>query len=194
MAGLAHECPDTNRLSFERTAGPSLQTPFGTAWPHKSLPSPEWPITGLPAPPKQPLTNIGASLGRVMRGSGPAQINGPGGRRIARRAPKKPADRSLTPHWTAHDARRRAPLSRDTDPRLDPTSERTAVSQCGAGRAEPAMLRHRRPTGGRTDPGGRPIPPYGKGLELEMPRVSSGSIFSLATEQTWCHPSPKSNT
>ena len=62
VTGLAHECPDTHRLSFERTAGPSLPNTFGTAWPHKSLPSPEWPITGLPAPPKQPLTNIGASI------------------------------------------------------------------------------------------------------------------------------------
>jgi cytidine deaminase len=56
VAGLAHECPDTDRLSFERTAGPPLPNTLGTAWPHKSSPSPEWPITGLPAPPKQPLT------------------------------------------------------------------------------------------------------------------------------------------
>ena len=57
VAGLAHECPDTDRLSFERTAGPSLPNTLGTAWPHKSSPSPEWPITGLPAPPKHTLDN-----------------------------------------------------------------------------------------------------------------------------------------
>jgi len=39
VTGLAHECPDTDRLSFERTAGPSLPNTFGTAWPHKSSPS-----------------------------------------------------------------------------------------------------------------------------------------------------------
>ena len=55
VAGLAHECPDTNRLSFERTAGPPLQH-VRHAWLHKSLPSPEWPITGLPAPPNNTLT------------------------------------------------------------------------------------------------------------------------------------------
>ena len=53
--GPGPRMPDTSRLSFERTAGPSLPNTFGTAWPHKSLPSPEWPITGLPAPPKPTL-------------------------------------------------------------------------------------------------------------------------------------------
>ena len=33
------------------------RTTLGTAWPHKSLPSPEWPITGLPAPPTTTLDN-----------------------------------------------------------------------------------------------------------------------------------------
>jgi len=56
VTGLAHELPDTNRLSCERTAGPSLPNTLGTAWPDKSSPSPEWPITGLPAPPETPLT------------------------------------------------------------------------------------------------------------------------------------------
>ena len=55
VTGLAHELPRHHRLSFERTAGPSLPNTFGTAWPHKSSPSPEWPITGLPAPPKPTL-------------------------------------------------------------------------------------------------------------------------------------------
>jgi hypothetical protein len=68
VTGLAHELPDTNRLSFERTAGPSLPNTFGTARPHKSLPSPEWPITALPAPPNRPLTNIGASIGTLALG------------------------------------------------------------------------------------------------------------------------------
>ena len=39
VTGLAHELPDTNRLSFERTAGPSLPNTLGTAWPDKSSPS-----------------------------------------------------------------------------------------------------------------------------------------------------------
>src|SRR5690349_7897555 len=41
---------------------PPAATPthFGTAWPNKSLPSTEWPITGVPAPPNRPLTDIAA--------------------------------------------------------------------------------------------------------------------------------------
>jgi hypothetical protein len=64
--GPGPRMPRRHRLSCERTAGPSLPNTFGTAWPHKSLPSPEWPLTGLPAPPKQPLTNVGASIRRDL--------------------------------------------------------------------------------------------------------------------------------
>jgi hypothetical protein len=46
VTGLARECPDINRLSFDRPAVPSPTS--RTAWPNKSVPS-EWPITGLPA-------------------------------------------------------------------------------------------------------------------------------------------------
>ncbi|MCU1395581.1 MAG: hypothetical protein JWM34_4009, partial [Ilumatobacteraceae bacterium] len=44
-------------------AVPSQHNTAGS-WPHKSLPSPEWPITGLPeTPATTTLTNIGASFG-----------------------------------------------------------------------------------------------------------------------------------
>src|SRR5579864_6636579 len=46
--------PTPTRLPFERTAGPPLPNTLGTAWPDKSMPSLEWPITGLPAPAEQP--------------------------------------------------------------------------------------------------------------------------------------------
>jgi hypothetical protein len=53
--GLAQDCPDT--------AGcPSIDLPSHhrhprrTAWPHKSVPSHEWPNTGLPASRRRPLT------------------------------------------------------------------------------------------------------------------------------------------
>ena len=58
-AGLAHEMPSTppgcpaNDLPARRST-----LARDTAWPDKSLPSPEWPITGLPAPsPKPTLDN-----------------------------------------------------------------------------------------------------------------------------------------
>ena len=54
VTGLAHELPDTLGLSFERHAVPSPPTTAGP-WPHKSLPSPEWPITGLPEHRHNPL-------------------------------------------------------------------------------------------------------------------------------------------
>ena len=63
VTGLAPELPDTLGLSFERHAVPSPHTTAGP-WPDKSLPSPEWPITGLPeTPATSTLTNIGASIG-----------------------------------------------------------------------------------------------------------------------------------
>src|SRR4029079_16286947 len=56
VTGLAQELPATFGLSFERHAVPSPPTTAGP-WPDKSLPSPEWPITGLPEPRQQPLDN-----------------------------------------------------------------------------------------------------------------------------------------
>jgi hypothetical protein len=56
VTGLAQELPDTFGLSFERHAAPPPHTTAGP-WPDKSLPSPEWPITGLPeTPATTPLT------------------------------------------------------------------------------------------------------------------------------------------
>jgi hypothetical protein len=55
MTGLAPELPDTRRgCPQNRHAVPSPHTIAGP-WPNKSLPSPEWPITGLPEHRQQPL-------------------------------------------------------------------------------------------------------------------------------------------
>ncbi len=56
VTGLAQELPDTFGLSFDRHAVPSPHTTAGP-WPDKSLPSPEWPITGLPETRQQHLDN-----------------------------------------------------------------------------------------------------------------------------------------
>src|SRR3982074_2015789 len=57
VTGLAQDLPDTLGLSFERHAVPSPHTHRRNTWPDKSLPSHEWPITGLPeTPATRPLT------------------------------------------------------------------------------------------------------------------------------------------
>jgi hypothetical protein len=56
-------------LSFERHAVPSPHTTAGP-WPDKSLPSTEWPITGLPEPGNTPLTthrSVDLIAGRMAR-------------------------------------------------------------------------------------------------------------------------------
>ena len=73
VTGLAHELPDTSGLSFERHAVPPPHTTAGP-WPDKSLPSPEWPITGLPeTPATTPLTtHRSVDRHRRSRRTGPA--------------------------------------------------------------------------------------------------------------------------
>ena len=56
-------------MSSERHAVPPPHTTAGS-WPDKSLPSTEWPITGLPeTPATSTLTNIGASLCSLDNGA-----------------------------------------------------------------------------------------------------------------------------
>ena len=52
---------------------PATPNTLGTAWPHKSSPSPEWPITGLPAPPNRPLTTHRSIARERLRATGRAR-------------------------------------------------------------------------------------------------------------------------
>src|SRR5262249_55569299 len=57
VAGLARELPDTDTVVLRTICRPVTHTiTLGDAWPDKSLPSHEWPITGMPATPNKPLT------------------------------------------------------------------------------------------------------------------------------------------
>src|SRR5713226_4098757 len=55
VTGLAHECPDTNRLSFERTAGPPLPNTIGTHGLIRACPHPSGPSLVCQHPPKTTL-------------------------------------------------------------------------------------------------------------------------------------------
>ena len=58
VAGPTHECPDATGCPANDLSARHSNRSRDNAWPDKSLPSPEWPITGLPAPsPKSTLDN-----------------------------------------------------------------------------------------------------------------------------------------